>query len=375
MKVKKVCVVGAGNVGVALAIDISVKTGREVTLLTKKNDLESQEFFKVDSDTGKRYTSNKIRVTSDYKVAIEEADFVFVTLPSFMVESCMKEINRYSPKIIVFVPGYGGKEFFCQKLMSKGCIVAGFDRSPYVARLSGKYEVVASTKKSVRLGCMTRQYTEKLCNLLSDMVDFECLPLDNYLTVALTPSNPILHTARLFSIFKNVTVDTGLSDMIKFYGEWDDVSSEVLLAMDAELQTICKQFKNMDLSGVIPLSIHYESDSVQALTNKIRSIKSWHNLDSPMKKVDGQYFIDLESRYFQEDFSFGLCILKSYAQIVDVATPTMDKVLCWYQKLSGIQFFDSKGKLTTSILGCGSIPQRFGITKVCDVEKFYNGGV
>ena len=58
MKVKKVCVVGAGNVGVALAIDISVKTGREVTFLTKKNDLESQEFFKVDSDTGKRYTSN-----------------------------------------------------------------------------------------------------------------------------------------------------------------------------------------------------------------------------------------------------------------------------------------------------------------------------
>lgn len=36
MKVKKVCVVGAGNVGVALALDISVKTGREVILLTKK---------------------------------------------------------------------------------------------------------------------------------------------------------------------------------------------------------------------------------------------------------------------------------------------------------------------------------------------------
>lgn len=373
MSVGKICVVGAGNVGIALAVDVSVKSGREVILLTKKNGLESEEFVKIDSDTGRTCRSNKISVTSEYNIGIEGANLVFITLPSFMAEACMKEISMYSPKILVFVPGYGGKEFYCKQLIEKGCLVAGFDRSPYVARLSSRHEVVASTKKSVRLGCMTRRHTGELCGLLSDMVDFECHPLDNYLTVALTPSNPILHTARLYSIFKDAAADARLSGMIKFYGEWSDESSRILLDMDAELQSICRCFKNIDLSGVIPLSVHYESDSVEALTQKIRSIKSWHNLDSPVKRMDGHYFIDLESRYFQEDFSFGLSILKAYAQIVGVATPTMDKVLCWYQRLSGVHFFDSEGNLATKVIDGGSVPQRFGITKVCDVEKFYLG--
>lgn len=372
MSTGKICVVGAGNVGVALAVDVSVKTGREVIILTKKNGLESGEFVKIDSDTGRTCTSNKISVTSEYNVGIEGADFVFITLPSFMIESCMKEISMYFPKILVFVPGYGGKEFLCGELEEKGCLVAGFDRSPYVARLSSRHEVVASTKKSVRLGCMTRRHTGELCGLLSSMVDFECHPLDNYLTVALTPSNPILHTARLYSIFKDATADTRLSGMIKFYGEWNDESSRMLLDMDTELQSICRCFKNIDLSGVIPLSVHYESDSVVALTQKIRSIKSWHNLDSPMKRVGGHYFIDLESRYFQEDFSFGLSILKAYAQIVGVATPTMDKVLCWYQGLSGVRLLDSSMELADELLAGGSVPQRFGVKTISDAEGFYH---
>ena len=234
-------------------------------------------------------------------------------------------------------------------------------------------EVVCSTKKSVRLACMTRKYTEKLCNLLSDMVDFECLPLDNYLTVALTPSNPILHTARLFSIFKDATAELNFPSMIKFYGDWNDLSSKTLLDMDSELQAICKSFSAIDLSGVIPLSIHYESASVEALTSKIKSIKSWNKLNSPMKKIGDKYFIDLESRYFQEDFPFGLCVLKAYAQITCVKTPVMNSVLYWYQKLSGVQFLDSNGNLDTRAIVCGSITQRFGITKPSDMENFYLG--
>lgn len=372
MSINKICVVGAGNVGIALAVDISVISGKEVILLTQKTDLLSTDFVKIDSDTGKICKSNKIRVTSDYKIGIENADIVFITLPSFLIESCVKKITCFSPKIIVFVPGYGGKEYYCKHLIEKGCLVAGFDRSPYVARLSSKYEVFASTKKSVRLACLTRKMTTEICSLISNITNFVCNPVDNYLVVAFTPSNPILHTARLYTIFKSATTGAAFSKMIKFYGEWNDESSEVLLAMDCELQKICKQFKNIDLSEVIPLSIHYESDSVKALTNKITSIQSWHNLDSPMKSINGEFFIDLESRYFQEDFLFGLCILKAYAQIVNVKTPVMDKVLSWYQDLSGTRVLDSTGKLNKNVIG--SIPQRFGFITVDDVERFYLDG-
>ena len=49
----------------------------------------------------------------------------------------------------------------------------------------------------------------------------------------------------------------------------------------------------------------------------------------------------------------------------------MDKVLSWYQNLSGDVFLDYEGNLDIKAISCGSIPQRFGITKLCDVEKFY----
>lgn len=373
MNIQKVCIIGAGNVGISLAVDISASSVKDIVLLTTKNELSSKEFTKIDSDSGKIFKTSRINVTTDYGKGIEGSDIVFITLPSFMIESCVKEVSKYSPKIIIFVPGYGGKEFFCEKLIEQGCLVAGFDRSPYVARLSGSYEVVASTKKSVRLGCISREKTEYVCELLLSFLSFECRPVDNYLTVTLTPSNPILHTARLYTIFKDAKAESIFPSMIKFYGDWNDLSSNILLDMDSELQSICNSFSDIDLSGVIPLSIHYESDTVESLTNKIKSIKSWHNLDSPMKKIGDHYLIDLESRYFQEDFPFGLCVLKAFAQIVDVETPVMDEVLCWYQKLSGLQFSDFGGKLDIKAIPFGSVPQRFGILNPSDVEKFYFG--
>ena len=373
MNIQKVCIIGAGNVGISLAVDISASSVKDIVLLTTKNELSSKEFTKIDSDSGKIFKTSRINVTTDYGKGIEGSDIVFITLPSFMIESCVKEVSKYSPKIIIFVPGYGGKEFFCEKLIEHGCLVAGFDRSPYVARLSGSYEVVASTKKSVRLGCISSEKTEYVCELLLSFLSFECRPVDNYLTVTLTPSNPILHTARLYTIFKDAKAESIFPSMIKFYGDWNDLSSKILLDMDSELQSICNSFSDIDLSGVIPLSIHYESDTVESLTNKIKSIKSWHNLDSPMKKIGDHYLIDLESRYFQEDFPFGLCVLKAFAQIVDVETPVMDEVLCWYQKLSGLQFSDFGGKLDIKAIPFGSVPQRFGILNPSDVEKFYFG--
>lgn len=369
MTVKKICIIGAGNVGISLAVDLSISGVTDIVLLTKKWICYPRNLLKL--TVTQEYKSNKIYVTTDYGKGIEGADIIFVTLPSFMIESCVKEISKYLPKIIVFVPGYGGKEFFCEKLIEGGCLITGFDRSPYVARLSGRYEVVSSTKKGVRLACMSREKTEYVCELLSSFLNFECRSVDNYLTVAFTPSNPILHTARLYSIFKNATAESAFPQMIKFYSEWNNLSSRVLLDMDLEVQAICSSFAGINLSGVIPLSVHYEADSVESLTKKIKSIKSWHNLDSPMKIKGAQYFIGLESRYFQEDFLFGLCIFKVYAQITGVETPVMDKVLSWYQNLSGDVFLDYEGNLDIKAISCGSIPQRFGITKLCDVEKFY----
>lgn len=117
----------------ALAVDISTSIAGNVMFLTSRVDFVSNKFVKVDSDSGQICKSDCIGITSDYKTGIAEADVVFITLPSFLVESYIEGVSKYSPKIIVFVPGgYGGKKYYCKELIENGCLVAGFDRSPYV---------------------------------------------------------------------------------------------------------------------------------------------------------------------------------------------------------------------------------------------------
>ena len=48
-----------------------------------------------------------------------------------------------------------------------------------------------------------------------------------------------------------------------------------------------------------------------------------------MKRVEEGWIPDFESRYFTEDFPFGLQYIKSIAEQNDVLTPTIDKVLAW----------------------------------------------
>ena len=335
--IKNICIIGAGNVGVACAVELSVRNECKVKILSSKADKINLPLKMLDTDTGKTIEGNNISITSDYKSALSESDLVIITVPSFATESVMKQVSEYNPKLVLFTPGYGNKEKWCSELIRKGCIISGFDRSPYICRLQSFNFVNASKKNRIRLGCINSDDCKTVADLYSEIFGFECVPLPNYMTVALTPSNPILHTARLYSMFKDSDFNTHFPRMIKFYAEWTDESSEVMLAMDKELQSLCRiieKQEKIDLTQVIPLSIHYESPDVQSMTNKIRSIKSFKNINSPMIQNGDYYLIDKDSRYFKEDFEFGLAILQNYARKYFVETPYMDIVMEWYQKIN-----------------------------------------
>lgn len=334
--IRNICIIGAGNVGIACAVDLSLNAACNITILTSKANTLSKTFKIIDTDTDETRIGKNIAVTSDYNQALSSADFVVVTVPSFCVEAVIEKISNYNPKIILFTPGYGGKEKYCQKLIENGCAITGFDRSPYICRLSEPTVVSASKKSKIRLGWLNTNHSLEICTLYESLFGFEVEQLPNYMTVALTPSNPVLHTSRLYTMFKNANLSTPFSRMIKFYAEWNDESSEVMLRMDSELQNLCRKIETVeeiDLSKVIPLSIHYESPTVKAMTDKISHIKSFQNINSPLIKKGESYYIDSDSRYFKEDFDFGLAILQQYGKTYNTPTPTMDLVMEWYKGL------------------------------------------
>ena len=66
----------------------------------------------------------------------------------------------------------------------------------------------------------------------------------------MTPSNPILHTSRLYSLFSEWHKGIIYKSVPLFYEDWDDQSSRLLLACDTEVQDICHALYGFDLQEI-----------------------------------------------------------------------------------------------------------------------------
>jgi hypothetical protein len=103
--------------------------------------------------------------------------------------------------------------------------------------------------------------------------------------------------------------------------------------MDKELHDIINLLGINDLKLNL-ITDHYGVDGVKSLTKKIRNIESFKGIKAPMLPVDKGYIPDFNSRYFTEDFNFGLLVIKDFADLVSFATPMISKIITWASKFS-----------------------------------------
>ncbi|NHB69845.1 NAD/NADP octopine/nopaline dehydrogenase [Bacteroidales bacterium M08MB] len=207
--------------------------------------------------------------------------------------------------------------------------------------------------------------TNDVCLTIQELIRIKCTPLANYLNVTLTPSNPILHTTRLYSIFKSYKEGIYWDKQLNFYEDWTNESSEILLKCDNELQLILKKLSQINLDGIKPLSIHYESNTPSELTNKIRSIDAFKGIRTPMVETEFGFIPDFNSRYFTEDFLFGLNIIKAFAEIILLDTPNIDMVLKWFEIATKQPVFNKTGDLIYNL------PKKYGVKSINDIIEYY----
>ncbi len=333
----KITIVGGGNVGTQFTVHFSQK-GHIVTLYTSKPDLFKTTLSVVNEEDEVILKSGKFIVTNSPKDAFSFAEIIFITSPAFMLQKVAEEIYPYVKNNIkiVIVPGTGGAEWAFKDCINAGAELFGLQRVPSVARLVEYGSIVRASgyRNQLYLGSISSKNSLiNMCGIISDVFKIPCNPLPNYLSVSLTPSNPILHTARLYNLFKSYNKDTIYEKIPLFYEDWNNETSDLLLAMDEELQNICRNLNEFDLKNVLSLKLHYESPTSQQLTNKIKSISSFKGLLSPMKKVENGFIPDFTSRYFSADFPYGLAILVQIAFLTDIKCFYMNEVLNWYKKV------------------------------------------
>lgn len=363
----KVVIIGAGNIGLAMASYIAVQKNNSVVLFTEKNfdnlvmnDVEEN----IRSQTTNFYVSNKAEVLKD-------ADYIFCTYPAFLRKQMIEKYSGFikSGTKLGFVPGYGGAEFFCKKLIENGVIIFGLQRVPYVARAEGNVANILSKKKNLFVSTIPLGAADDVVKDIQRLLNIKTVALKEYLSITLSPSNPLIHVSGLYGAFKKYDENVGYDGKVKFYEQWDDETSKLLFAYDNELQNICRSLFPLDMRDVVPLPIYYESDTPEKLTKKLKSIESFKVVKVPL--IGNKP--DLNSRMFIEDYPFGVCVIKDIAQMVQVNTPVIDMLLEFYAKISGHTYFNKDGSYTDEICETG-VPGIYGIKTKNQLIEFYHGG-
>lgn len=335
----RITIVGAGNIGTQFATHCAQK-GHSVTIFTSRPQEIDDELRIIDSQGTVLHKGSIAGATSDPQTAFEDADVVFVTVPAFCMQDIADKVLPYAHEgmTIGLIPGTGGGECAFANCITQGATIFGLQRVPSVARLVQYGSIVRATgyRQELFVGALPQNEACRCAELIESIFDIRCTPLPNYLNVTLTPSNPILHTTRLRTLFEDYMPGKVYDRVPLFYEDWTDESSELLLQCDDELQTLCHKLSGrFDLSYVRSLREHYESPTKEALTAKIKSIAGFKGLPSPVRQKLGGCVPDFTSRYFTADFSFGLSILTQIAAFAGVQVPNMQETLQWYHHAVG----------------------------------------
>ncbi|MBR1847977.1 MAG: NAD/NADP octopine/nopaline dehydrogenase family protein, partial [Lachnospiraceae bacterium] len=301
-----------------------------VSILTTKPQLWGKSLEIVAPDGN--FVGQLASVSSDPNEVIPQAEIVLVCLPGFAIHDELAKIKPFLSKATIVGTVVSSTGFFFEafKLLSSDTPLFGFQRVPFISRTIeyGHKAELKGYKESLSAAIEQAENKEVIHKQLEDIFEKPITLLDSFYEVSLSNSNPMLHPSRTYTMWKDWKPGIVYPDNPQFYAEWTLEASSLLIQMDEEFQNLLKALGLKP--GCIPTVLdYYESTDAESLTQKLRSIKAFQGIHSPMKEVSDGYIPDFTSRYFTEDFPYGMRFIIETAQKHNFPIPTIDKVYHW----------------------------------------------
>ena len=326
----KVCICGGGGLGHVCAGVLSTQKEVELNLLSGHPERWGRTVTVTDGE-GKVFEGHLQRVSNRPEEVAAGCDIILLCLPGYLIEETLRSLKPYIGHAAVgSVVSSTGFFFFAHDILGPEARLFGFRRVPYISRVTdyGRSARLLGYKSELEAVVEGIDDSESFRQTLGRLFLTPVRLLDNFYEVSLSNSNPILHTGRLYSMFHGREQEL-FDHNILFYREWTDDASQTLIDMDAEFFRLLDA---MDIRTIQPLLEYYESTDAASLTRKISSIPAFQTITSPMRQVEGGWQVDFTSRYFTEDFPFGLRWIKQLADERHIDTPLIDKIYHWICK-------------------------------------------
>ncbi|MDO4512226.1 MAG: NAD/NADP octopine/nopaline dehydrogenase family protein [Bacteroidales bacterium] len=324
----KVCICGGGSLGHVCAGVLSSHDDVQVSILSGKPEQWNRQ-IEVTDINGRVFSGHIAEVSSNPAEVVAGCDIVFLCLPGFMIARTLERIKPHLSHgaIVGAIVSSTGFFFEAHRILGTDARLFGFQRTPFIARVKqyGHSAHLLGYKPRVHVAVENVPDAEAFRQQVERLWITPTVLLDNFYQAALTNSNPILHTGRLYTMFAGH--ETRVHDHnILFYREWTDEASQMLIDMDAEFFTLLRK---IGVEGIPTLLDYYESHDARSLTQKISSIAAFQSILSPMKEAGGGWVADFESRYFTEDFPYGLAFIDRLCREHGIEAPCISKVLAW----------------------------------------------
>lgn len=336
--------------------------------------------FELTVPSGKVIKSKPHDITNDPSVA-KDADVIVLVVPSFAHGEYFEKFAPHMKPgtIVATMPARsGGDILFSSKLgeKAKDMIFCGFETLPWACRFTewGKKATILGTKNNILAAVTPDSKTTaalaKLQGLLG--VNPYVMPSPNNLGISLRNPGMVVHPGVMYGRWGPESWDGQPKDAAPlFYQGVDEFTETVLLGMTDEVQQVCKKMEEfvpgLSLKDACTLKQWYmdcydgQMTDTSTLKSCMNTNSAYDGLTHPCKEADGKFMPDLKYRYIAEDVPTGLCFAKGLAEIMEVPTPTMDKVMIWAQECIGLELLVD-GKMTGKDLDKTRAPQGMGIT-------------
>ncbi|MFV2043423.1 MAG: NAD/NADP octopine/nopaline dehydrogenase family protein [Anaerolineales bacterium] len=324
-------------------------------------------------------------ISDDPAKVFPDANLVLLALPASAHGVTLAAATPYlrSGAWVVALPARGGFDWEAAALLPEGVVLAGLQTLPWACRIvPGKYGEaveILGTKKVVDLASRPATVSTELAATLSQLFHISLQPVSSFLALTLANTGQIIHPGIMHGMFHNWDGKLPGEDQAPLFyaGVTPEIAAQ-LQAMSDEIQAVRTALiaarPDLDLTAVLPLDAwlrrSYGSDIADSasLRTCFTTNRAYASLRAPMKlNHDGKTLVpSFEARYLTEDVPFGLLVTRGIAELCNVSTPAIDRVIEWAQTALSREWLEHD-RLRGRDLANSRIPQRFGIRELSEL--------
>jgi len=147
----------------------------------------------------------------------------------------------------------------------------------------------------------------------------------DYRCVSLSPGNPMIHPARLYSC--GLAGADSIRPGVRFYQNWNDSASRVLIDLHREVAEVRDELRLP--RAFVRTLVDASAPTAQAVTRDIRAARSLEGILLPVRTLRGRWQLDRRHRFFREDIDESLAYIRRIARSGGVAMPVAEAISAW----------------------------------------------